>query len=237
MNLSISLRTLTKTQTKHSLKTLDNPFCKSLSHFQTDALNPQRSKLYAESATLEHTPYLFVKSPQPVLAQYNGLLFEYSRNNNNKEALNLFLRIRSFGLPVDGSTFSCVLKVCGCLFNEIAGRQVHCQCLKLGLLEDVSVGTSLLDMYMKTENVKDGRRVFDHMWGKKCDFLDFMLGGCAQNGMNEEVLKLFLTMQMEGIKPNPYTFAAVRGALACEGMVERGVQVHSMQANKAYHCR
>ncbi|KAE8691055.1 hypothetical protein F3Y22_tig00110893pilonHSYRG01017 [Hibiscus syriacus] len=31
---------------------------------------------------------------------------------------------------------------------------------------------------------------------------------------------------MEGIKPNQYTFSAVLGALASEGMVETGVQVH-----------
>ncbi|XP_022755969.1 pentatricopeptide repeat-containing protein At2g27610 [Durio zibethinus] len=228
MSLSISLKALTRTQTKHSFKTLNNPFYKSLSHFQTNELNTQRSELFAKSVTLEQTPDLFDKGPQPVLAQKNGLLFEYSRNNKNKEALNLFLGIHSFGLPVDGSTFSCVLKVCGCLFNEIAGRQVHCQCLKLGLLEDVSVGTSLLDMYMKTENVKDGRRVFDHMGERNVVSWTSLLGGYAQNGMNEEVLELFVTMQMEGIKPNPYTFAAVLGALACEGIVEKGVQVHSL---------
>ncbi|XVF19735.1 hypothetical protein REPUB_Repub11eG0136500 [Reevesia pubescens] len=230
MTLSISLRTLAKTQKTHSLKTLNDSFYKSLSHFQTNALNlnPQSSKLYAKSATLQQTPNLFEKSPQPDLSQYNGLLFEYSRNNNNKEALTLFLDIHSFGLPVDGSTFSCVLKVCGCLSNERAGRQVHCQCLKLGLHEDVSVGTSLLDMYMKTENVKDGRRVFDHMGERNVVSWTSLLGGYALNGMNEEVLELFLTMQMEGIKPNPYTFAAVLGAVAYEGKVEKGFQVHSL---------
>ncbi|XP_021279350.1 pentatricopeptide repeat-containing protein At2g27610 [Herrania umbratica] len=228
MTISISLRALTKTQTKHSLKTLDNPFYKSLSHLQTNALNPQSSKLYAKSATLPQIPHLFEKSPQPDLARYNGLLFEYSRNNNKKEALNLFLGIHSFGLPVDASTFSCVFKVCGCLFNEIAGRQVHCQCLKLGFLGNVSVGTSLVDMYMKTENVKDGRRVFDHMGERNVVSWTSLLGGYAQNGMNEEVLELFVTMQIEGIKPNAYTLAALLGALADKGMVEKGVQVHSL---------
>lgn len=227
MSLSISLRTLTKTQTKYSLK---NPFCNCFFHSQTNALNlnPQMSNLYAKSATLEHTHYLFDKSPQSVHAQYNGLLFEYSRNDKNKEALNLFLGIHSFGLPVDGSTLSCVLKVCGCLLNEITGSQVHCHCLKLGLIEDVSVGTSLLDMYMKTENVKDGRRVFDHMEERNVVSWTSLLGGYAQNGLNEEVLELFWTMQMEGLKPNPYTFAAVLGSLANEGMVEKGVQVHGL---------
>ncbi|OMO89147.1 hypothetical protein COLO4_19916 [Corchorus olitorius] len=230
MTLSISLRSLAKTQTKCSLKTLNNPVYQSLLYFQTNALDSQNSKLYAKSATLQqsHRHHPFDKSPHPDLPRYNGLLFEYSRNNKNKEALNLFLGIHSSGLPVDASTFSCVLKVCGCLSNEIAGRQVHCQCLKLGLLEDVSVGTSLVDLYMKTENVKDGKKVFDHMGGRNVVSWTSLLGGYAQNGMTEEVLEIFITMQREGIKPNQYTFATVLGALASEAMVEMGVQVHSL---------
>lgn len=33
---------------------------------------------------------------------------------------------------------------------------------------------------------------------------------------------------MEGIKPNPFTFSAVIGALTDEGMVEKGIQVRKM---------
>ncbi|KAK8562456.1 hypothetical protein V6N13_018947 [Hibiscus sabdariffa] len=229
MTLSISLTTVTRNQAKQFLRILYNPFHKFLSLSQPYALNLNLRcwKSYVRCATLQQTPHLFDESPKPDLAQYNGLLFDYSRNNK-KEALNLFLGIHSSGFPVDGSTISCVLKVCGCLFNVTAGRQVHCQCMKLGLLKDITVGTSLLDMYMKTENVKDGRRVFDHMGERNVVSWTSLLGGYAQNGMNEQVLELFLTMQMQGIKPNSFTFAAVLGALASGGMVENGAQVHCL---------
>ncbi|XVE79278.1 hypothetical protein DITRI_Ditri14bG0044900 [Diplodiscus trichospermus] len=89
---------------------------------------------------------MFDKSPQPVLAQYKGLLFENSRNY--KEDFSLFLggecerwwKFRSYGAK------ECMMS-----------------------------WTSLL-------------------------------GGYAQNGMNEEVSKSFLTMRMERVKPNPFTW-------------------------------
>ena len=43
------------------------------------------------------------------------------------------------------------------------GRQVNCQCTKSRFVDDVSVGVALVDMYMKTKNFGDGRRVFDEM--------------------------------------------------------------------------
>ncbi|KAJ0083664.1 hypothetical protein Patl1_30440 [Pistacia atlantica] len=174
---------------------------------------------------LQHHP--FDRSPQKDVAEYNHLLFGYSRDNLNHQALNLFLGIHRSGLPVDGSTLSCVLKVCGCLFDHVTGRQVHSECVKSGLLEDVSVGTSLVDMYMKTDHVEDGRRVFDEMNERNVISWTSLLTGYACNGMNGSVLELFLRMRVEGIKPNPFTFATVLGALADEGMVEKGVQIHT----------
>ncbi|KAK4856114.1 hypothetical protein QYF36_014260 [Acer negundo] len=135
------------TLTKQSLKALKYPF---------------QSSSHATSFRLEHQ--LFDECTQPNLAQHNHLLFDYSRRNLNQEALSVFLGILRSGLPVDRSTLSCVLKVCGCLFDHVVGRQVHSQCIK---------------------------------------------------------------MQVEGVKPNPFTFSTVLGALADEGMAEEGVQVHS----------
>ena len=94
-------------------------------------------------------------------------------------------------LPVDGSTMSCVLKISVCLFNQNVGRQVHCQCIKSGFVDDVSVGTALVDMYMKTENVGDGRGVFDEMGKRNVVCWTSLLSCYARNGLNVLALELF----------------------------------------------
>ncbi|RVX20262.1 Pentatricopeptide repeat-containing protein [Vitis vinifera] len=132
-------------------------FTQSLSGPYDVVFNPKTSLSSSKLSTLSHSQQLFDETPQQGLSRNNHLLFEFSRNDQNKEALNLFLGLRRSGSPTDGSSLSCVLKVCGCLFDRIVGKQVHCQCIKCGFVEDVSVGTSLVDMYMKTESVEDGR--------------------------------------------------------------------------------
>lgn len=129
---------------------------------------------------------------------------------------------------VDGSTMSCVLKVCGCIFDKVAGRQLHCQCIKSGFVEDVSVATSLVNMYMKTEDSVDARKVFDEMCERNIVSWTSLLTGYAQNGLNDQALSVFCQMHVEGIKPNPFTLAAILGALADYGMVWKGVQVHAI---------
>ncbi|KAM7274632.1 hypothetical protein ACFE04_016498 [Oxalis oulophora] len=191
-----------------------------LSHsIATASLKPQ---------TLMQKHHVFDEIPQLNHVNTNHLLFEYSRVNRNKEALTVFLGIHSSGFFIGGSTLSCVLKVSGCLADHDIGRQVHCLCVKCGLLNDVSVGTSLVDMYMKTDNVKDGRNVFDQMSERNVVSWTSLLVGYSKNGLNQSVLDSFRRMQVEGIKPNPFTFAAVVGALANEKMVEKGIQVHAM---------
>ena len=70
------------------------------------------------------------------------------------------------------------------------GRQVNCQCTKSRFVDDVSVGTALVDTYMKTENVGDGRRVFDEMGERNVVSWTSLLSCYARNGLNGLALEL-----------------------------------------------
>ncbi|KAJ0476353.1 putative tetratricopeptide-like helical domain superfamily, DYW domain-containing protein [Helianthus annuus] len=183
-----------------------------------------------EPGVFQDAPHLFDKMPQRDSSDsnHNHLLFEYARTNNNVQALNHFLQIRLLGLPVNGASFSCVLKICGSLCDQITGKQIHCDCIKYGFVEDVSVGTSLIDMYAKTDGVGMAEKVFDEMPDRNVVSWTSMLTGYSLTGLHDRAVELFLQMQIEGIKPNPFTFATVLGALADCGAVVKGMQVHTM---------
>lgn len=177
---------------------------------------------------------LFDGSPQRDVSHYNHLLFEYSRNDCNLEALNHFKYMHQSAVWIDRSSFSCVLKACGCLFDVVVGRQVHCQCIKSGFFCDVSVGTSLVDMYMKTKNIYDGESVFDEMGERNIVSWTSLLTGLASSKMTNRALEVFRMMWVDGIKPNPFTFATILGALADGGAVEKGAQVHAVIVKKGF---
>ncbi|KAG7019303.1 Pentatricopeptide repeat-containing protein, partial [Cucurbita argyrosperma subsp. argyrosperma] len=230
MSLGSSMRIL-KNQAKF---TVANGRLQSSIHQIKQLLRPH-GFFYHESlpviSQLSHPRYahqLFDEIPLKDISQYNRLLFEYSRNDHNREALHLFKGLHSTGLAVDGSTLSCVLKVCGVLFDQVVGRQVHSQSLKSGFLENVSVGTALVDMYMKTDDFEGGREIFDEMGNKNVVSWTSLLAGYARNGFNDSIIHLINQMQMEGVKPNDFTFATILGGLADESNIEVGVQVHAM---------
>ncbi|XP_055960273.1 pentatricopeptide repeat-containing protein At2g27610 [Mercurialis annua] len=218
----MTFRTYTKPQAKPLFKTIKAQFTQS--HAAT--LNLEEC-LLEPKCSLAHN--LFDRSPQQDLVHCNYLLFEYSRSNSHHEVVNLFADIHRTGVLIDGSTLSCVLKACASLFDKMIGIQVHDYCVKSGFLEDVSVGTSLVDMYMKNESVEEGREVFDEMEMRNVVSWTSLLAGYAHNGLNMEALECFFKMQAEGIKPNPFTFATVLGVLADDkAMADQGIQIHTM---------
>nr|KYP43916.1 Pentatricopeptide repeat-containing protein At2g27610 family [Cajanus cajan] len=121
---------------------------------------------------------------------------------------------------------SSVLNVCAGCFDGTVGEQVHCQCVKCGLVHHVSVGTSLVDMYMKTENIGNGRRVFDEMSDRDVVSWNSLLAGYSLNGFNDQMWELFCRMQVGGCKPNYYTVSTVISALA--NSVTVAMQIHAL---------
>lgn len=178
--------------------------------------------------TSHNAQKVFDQIPLRSLKEYNQMLFYFSRNDQTQQALDLFLYLCRSGLPIEGTTFSCILKVCASSSDAIVGRQVHCQCIKCGVLQDVSVGTALVDMYMKNEAVRDGRRVFDEMGERNVVSWTSLIAGYSSNGHNDRALELFCQMRVEGYMPNQYTATAAVGALANEGATETRFQIHTM---------
>ncbi|KAK7261224.1 hypothetical protein RIF29_27529 [Crotalaria pallida] len=205
MNVNPSfLRALTNTST--------NPILRRYHHFHYH--------------NIEH--HLFDQSPLRTLKEHNHLLFRYTRNGQTQEALSHFLSLCRSGFPSDEFTMSCVLKICASNFDVVVGRQVHCQCIKCGLVQHVSIGTSLVDMYMKNEAVRDGMRVFDEMGMRNVVSWTSLLAGYSWNGLSDHAWELFCQMRVEGYMPNQYTVSTIIAALANEGGVGIGIQVHAI---------
>ncbi|KAJ1390243.1 Tetratricopeptide-like helical domain superfamily [Sesbania bispinosa] len=228
MILNPSLRVLTNISTNPILKLRRYHFhCHTNPLLQSHAfaLNPKTPLWDSDPHIAQH---MFDQTPLRGLKEYNQLLFRFSRNDQTQEALHLFVSLSRSGLPPDEFTMSCILKICAGSFDGMLSRQVHCQCVKSGLVQHVSVGTSLVDMYMKTEAVRDGRRVFDEMGDRNVVSWTSLLAGYSWNGLNDDVWELFCQMHVEGYMLNQYTVSTVIAALAKEGEVAIGMQIHAL---------
>lgn len=176
----------------------------------------------------------FDEFQQRDVSYYNHLLFEYSRVGLSQEALRIYAFMNGAGVLVDASSLSCILKVSTSLRDYTFGRQLHCQCVKKGFFEDVSVGTSLVDMHVKNGSLDDGKRVFDEIRVKNVVTWTTLLMGYAIKRMIRKAIEVLSLMKSEDVDPNPFTFATVLGALADEGAVEVGAQLHCMTVKNGF---
>ena len=133
------------------------------------------------------------------------------------------------GLKPDEFTIFMILPLCGVVSENLLlrGREIHNFSVKNGFDLDFHVGSCLIDMYSKCENVVMGRRVFDQMAYKNVVVWTAMITGYVQNGEFEEALLLFRRMQLNhGTVPNQVTLLTVLSAVGSLASYAQGKEIH-----------
>uniref|UniRef100_A0A7N0UJB7 Pentatricopeptide repeat-containing protein n=1 Tax=Kalanchoe fedtschenkoi TaxID=63787 RepID=A0A7N0UJB7_KALFE len=147
---------------------------------------------------------------QPDFFAYKVMIRWYFMYDLYEEIMVFFRRLRKCLREHDNVVFSIVLKACRelCEFNE--GRKVHGLIVKVGG-PDSFVLTGLVDMYGKSGDVEDSRRVFDGIVERNVVCWSSMIAGYVQNGCPEEGLVLFNRMREGLVEGNQVTL----GSLVC----------------------
>ena len=88
-------------------------------------------------------------------------------------------------------------------------------------------GTTLVNVYVKCENVVDAHRFFDQMPERNVCSWTVMITGYTKHGFyHMEALEIFHQMQKIGIQPNQFIFASVRLACANLPSLAQGLEIH-----------
>ncbi|KAL6518091.1 hypothetical protein OROMI_033792 [Orobanche minor] len=156
---------------------------------------------------------------------WTGMVSCYAENDCLEEALDLFSQMRSEGLPPNNFTFASVIKACLGLKAVSLGKSVHGCVLKTCYEKDPYVGVSLLDLYTRSGDIDDARKVFEQIRAYDVVPWSFMIARYSQSGFCQEALDLFLQMRKTPISPNQFTLASVLQACATMGALELGTQI------------
>lgn len=104
------------------------------------------------------------------------------------------------------------------------GEMLHCYCEKKGLVSDVRIGNSLIDLYAKIGSVQNSLKVFNEMLDRRNLVSWTSVISCfAMHGLSIEAVELFAEMRRAGIRPNRVTFLSVINACSHGGLVEQGL--------------
>lgn len=133
------------------------------------------------------------KSIDPTIL-WTSSIANHCRNGQLHEAASEFTKMRQANVEPNHITFITLLSACAHNpFDSLAfGASIHGYTKKLGLdVDNVMVGTAVIDMYAKCGRVDLARLVFDQLGVRNLVTWNTMIDGCMRNGEIEDAIELF----------------------------------------------
>lgn len=160
----------------------------------------------------------------------------YVQKGLEEMGLNLYYKMRQYGLTPDQFTFASVFRACATLAMLEQGKRAHGVLIKNHISGNVVVNSALIDMYFKCSCPYNGNLVFDKASDKNVVTWTSLISGYGQHGKVKEVLDAFHRMINEGFRPNSVTFLAVLSACSHGGLVKEGQDYfYSMKKDYGIH--
>ncbi|MFS7971106.1 putative tetratricopeptide-like helical domain superfamily, DYW domain-containing protein [Helianthus anomalus] len=178
---------------------------------------------YAKCGQLRFSRKAFNEIINKDVTTWNSMIAVCAQHGMSTEALDLFYAmVRDADVNHNVVTLSAVLLACAHSGALQIGKCIHDQVIKMGLEDDVVVGTSIVDMYCKCGRVTTARTAFDRMKNKNVRSWTAMVAGYGMHGYAQEALDVFYEMLRVNIVPNYITFVSVLSACSHAGLVDEG---------------
>ncbi|XP_027345418.1 putative pentatricopeptide repeat-containing protein At5g37570 [Abrus precatorius] len=154
------------------------------------------------SHSLSSLPYsdsVFHRVLEPSTFLWNILIKAHCQKSLFSHTLLAFVRMKAQGALPDRYTYPSVIKSCSSRCKVLEGKSVHGSAFRCGVEQDIFVGTSLIDMYGKCEEIGDSRKVFDQMSPRNVVSWTAMVVGYVNVGDVLEANKLFEDMPQKNV--------------------------------------
>ncbi|XP_028764633.1 pentatricopeptide repeat-containing protein At4g20770-like [Neltuma alba] len=186
--------------------------------------------VYSKCGEMELAKHVFSKLPELDVVCWNSMIVGCSINSLDQEAFSFFKQMREFGITPSKFSYTNILNSCAKLSSLLQGQQIHAQITKAGHVDDIFVGSSLIEMYCKCGVVDRARCFFNMMQFKNIVTWNAMIHGYAHNGCGIEAVCLYKDMIQSGEEPDDITFVAVLTACSHSALVDEGIEIfNSMQ--------
>lgn len=182
--------------------------------------------LYAKCGKMDEAMGVFDKMLRRDLVSWTTMITGFVQSGHAKEAIDLYRLMQKKGLEGDKVVMIGLIQACADLGGTKMGLSVHGYLIRRGLLMDVVVQTSLVDMYAKTGHLDLASRVLKRMHYRNVVSWSAMISGCAQNGFAGDALELLIEMQSFGFKPDEVSLVGALLACSQVGFLKLGKSIH-----------
>ncbi|XP_011658917.1 pentatricopeptide repeat-containing protein At3g02330, mitochondrial isoform X2 [Cucumis sativus] len=179
--------------------------------------------MYSKCGMMEEAEKIHYRLEEQTMVSWNAIISGFSLQKKSEDSQRFFSHMLEMGVEPDNFTYATVLDTCANLATVGLGKQIHAQMIKLELLSDVYITSTLVDMYSKCGNMHDSLLMFRKAPKRDSVTWNAMICGFAYHGLGEEALELFEHMLHENIKPNHATFVSVLRACSHVGNAKKGL--------------
>lgn len=181
--------------------------------------------MYTNCGCLHDARNLFDGLPKRDHASWSVMIRGYVLHNQRQEAFELVEQMQQQGIKPNKATFLVLLKALTSITSMVEKENFYSNIVKLGLEDDVHIGSSLLNMYAKCDRFEEAFKIFDSLLQER-DIVSWnvMIAGMTKHGYNVDILQLLEKMRFEKVSPSGATYVSL---LQCVTNVDEGRYIHA----------
>ncbi|XP_073063848.1 pentatricopeptide repeat-containing protein At1g20230 isoform X1 [Primulina eburnea] len=170
--------------------------------FDNPRYNTKLLSLYAACQCISDAKTLIRSLINPDIFSFTTLIYASSKFNDFKNTLSLFSQMLSNGIFPDVHVLPSVIKACTGLLSSKIGKQVHGYSLSFGLFLDPFIGSSLVHLYVKCDELDCAYKVFHTMTERDVQSWSALAAGYARKGDVINAKKVFNEVRNLEFEPN-----------------------------------
>ncbi|KAG6425544.1 hypothetical protein SASPL_115985 [Salvia splendens] len=190
------------------------------------ALDTALCNMYVKCGSLDCAERLFGLMQEKNVVSYTTMMVGCAQANRHDDALRFFERMVDEDVDLDEFAFSITLKACAAFVDRKLGEQAHGLIVKHGIQREVSVGTPLVDFYVKCGDVESGIRVFEAIDELNDVSWSALLCGYSQIGEFEKCVDVFKRLRSEGAMLNRFMYTSIFQVCSAFADFNFGSQAH-----------
>ncbi|KAF5182795.1 Pentatricopeptide repeat-containing protein [Thalictrum thalictroides] len=190
--------------------------------------------MYAKCQIMESARNVFDELDEKNNVLWNAMLGGFAQNAHHAKVMEMFTDMRACGFQPDGFTYTSILSACACLENLDAGRQLHSFIIKSNLESNLYVGNAMVDMYAKSGDLKNARRLFELIQYPDSISWNAIIVGYVHEEDEDEALNMFRRMTYDKIVPDQVSLSSTLSACANIRALQLGKQVHCYSVKSGF---
>ncbi|RDY01113.1 Pentatricopeptide repeat-containing protein, mitochondrial, partial [Mucuna pruriens] len=190
--------------------------------------------VYSKAGDFTSSKGLFDEIHNRDVIAWNAIVAASLENNCYRTAWDFFEKMIKAQTGFDSITLLLMVSASLHMKNFYQGRAIHCVSVKSGMLEDISLGNALIDMYAKCGDLSSSECLYEEMECKDVVSWNSIMRGSIYNSDPEKALYYFKRMTTSGETADNVSLSCAISASLSLGETTFGRSIHGLGIKLGY---